>query len=237
MRRLAGAVQFLTVLPFPGAGAPPGAAAPWFPVVGALLGLAGAGLLLAGRQFLPAGLPELFAVALWVLLTGGLHEDGFADCFDAFRAGRSPDRIHAILKDSRVGAFGALAIVFSVLVRWQALVALESNLAPALAATLAVSRGAQVVLGWIAPPAGNGMGVLFSSHLTTGAALCALALSVGAAAPLGLYALWLLAGAAVIVFAARRFFEARLGGVTGDCLGATGHLVEIFGVVLCASIW
>src|SRR5262245_13968406 len=98
-----GAVQFLTVLPVPGKTAPPARSAIFFPLVGAWLGWMGATIFLFLRAVFPLELAALAAVAFWIVVTGALHEDGLADVADAFRAGRSADRILAILKDSRIG--------------------------------------------------------------------------------------------------------------------------------------
>src|ERR1700757_4289376 len=92
------AVQFLTIIPIvrpvPCAGA-----GFFFPLVGASLGAASGAVYLAAMRLFPPSVASLFAVLFLVTITGALHEDGLADVFDAFRAGRSPERIHSILKD------------------------------------------------------------------------------------------------------------------------------------------
>ncbi|MGH9628342.1 MAG: adenosylcobinamide-GDP ribazoletransferase [Bryobacteraceae bacterium] len=236
IRALLGAVQFLTIVPVRGRTAEPGRSAAFFPLVGAWIGIMGAALLDFGRSYIPFTLAALLVVAFWCVITGGLHEDGLADTADAFRAGRSPDRIMTILKDSRIGTFGGLALLFSLLIRWQSLSAITvTEFAPALAAAQALPRAAFVALAWISRPAGGGLGAAFSAILTTPIALFAIfqavlfALWCGPAA-----AAWLLIGMALIVLAARRYFHLRLGGVTGDCLGATGQVVEVYILVLFA---
>src|SRR3954449_4276988 len=109
--RFLGAVQFLTTLPVRRATASPGRCAVFFPLVGAAMGSAGGLLLYALRNVMPPSLAALLVLSFWALLTGGLHEDGFADVADAFRAGRSREKMFAILKDSRIGAHGALAMI------------------------------------------------------------------------------------------------------------------------------
>src|SRR5262245_60497906 len=104
MGRLFAAIQFLTVIPAP-AGGPPAPAAIFFPLVGATLGLAAGAIRLYAP--LPPAIAALLALVFLVAVTGALHEDGLADVADAFRAGRSPERILAILKDSRIGVYGA----------------------------------------------------------------------------------------------------------------------------------
>ncbi|MBK9170328.1 MAG: adenosylcobinamide-GDP ribazoletransferase [Bryobacterales bacterium] len=227
MRSLLGAVQFLTVIPVRGATAPPGASAPWFPLVGVALG-AGAGAVVLA---IPGPLGAAVALVLLTAATGGLHEDGLADVADAVRAGRTPERIHDILKDSRVGAYGVLAIVFSILVRWQAL-SLVAAPVPALAAAAALSRATMVGLAWTAPPAGDGLGAAFIATLRLPG--IALMLGAAAAALAGPSAIFLIAFNALLVAAARAWFVRRLGGVTGDCLGATAQVSECLSLVVLA---
>ena len=228
IRAFLGAVQFLTVLPVHTATAPPGKAALFFPAVGAIVGLAGAVVLEAARAQVPFTLAALFVLTLWALVGGGLHEDGFADCADAMRAGRPRERILEILKDSRIGAHGALALLLFTLIRWQSLSAIAApDLYAALAAAGGLPRSAAVALAWIAPPAGSGAGFALSQTLRTPVALAAIAQGVALAWWCGGRIGWVMASIAVIVvMAARRYFVARIGGVTGDCLGATAHVVE-----------
>lgn len=229
--RLLGAIQFLTTAPIRARTASPGASAVFFPLVGCAIGAIGGVLLLALRQAVPPGIAALVVLAFWAMLTGGLHEDGFADVADAFRAGRPPERIHAILKDSRIGAHGALALILITLLRWQALTALAAPPVLVLAATIATSRAAIVALAWVAPPAGSGLGLEFSRDLTSACVLAALAQAglVLFFAPAGLLLAW---GACLIVAAATPYFRRRIGGITGDCLGSTALLVETWGFTL-----
>ena len=111
------ALQFLTILPIPSRPAKPGTAAWAFPVVGALFGLICAAIL-------PWKLGPILAMIVLAILSGGLHEDGLADVCDAIRKHRTRDRMHQILKDSRIGAHGALALIAMFVFRWQALASL-----------------------------------------------------------------------------------------------------------------
>jgi adenosylcobinamide-GDP ribazoletransferase len=231
--RLLGAFQFLTVLPIRRATAAAGESALFFPLVGWALGFAGGLLLQSTRTFIPTPLASLVVLAFWAFLTGALHEDGFADVFDGFRAGRPRERILAILKDSRIGAHGALALVLVTVLRWQALISFVGDPVRSLSAIFAVSRASIAALAWISPPAGDGLGFEFSRTLT-GAIVMGAILQALFFACFGGAALLLCGGTVLIVLAARRYFVARIGGVTGDCLGATGFLVETWGFVLFA---
>ena len=229
--RLLGAAQFLTVLPVRGRTAPTGQSAIFFPLIGAVMGAAGGLFLQVAGSFLPQTIAALLALSVWALLSGGLHEDGFADVVDAFRSGRSRDKILSILKDSRIGAHGALALILITLIRWQALSAIVSEPVRALAAIFAVSRSSLVVLAWVTPPAGGGLGFEFSRTLNTVVAIaviiqaCIFSFFSGA----GVLLVW---GGSIIVLCARIYFMRRIGGATGDCLGATGLLVETWGLIL-----
>jgi adenosylcobinamide-GDP ribazoletransferase len=225
------AVRFLTILPLPGPHRPmPPGAAIWFPVVGAVLGLLGVAM---ARLPLPPPLAALLVLAVWALVTGGLHEDGLADTFDAFGGGRSREDIFRILKDSRLGAFGALALVLSVLIRWQALIGAP----PAtLVACQALPRAGIVALAWLAGPAGEGLGGAWAAGLRWWHAAAASLLGAAtAAAGLGEQAAPPVVLCAVIVLASTWYFRRRIGGVTGDCLGAANQLQEMAVLVWLAA--
>jgi adenosylcobinamide-GDP ribazoletransferase len=227
--RLLGAVQYLTIVPVRRRTAEPGQSALFFPLVGGAIGGLGGFALESSLGYLPFTLVCLLVIVFWTVITGGLHEDGFADTADAFRAWRPPEKIQAILKDSRIGAHGALALLLLVLVRWQALSSMTVPAVPALAAALALGRASIVVLAWITPPAGSGSGAAFSRTLTTSVAIAAGIQAL-------LFAMWpgariasiLFGGTTAIVLLARAYFTRRMGGVNGDCLGATEQIVETF---------
>ena len=233
---LRAAIRFLTIIPVRGGDAPPGKAAAFFPLVGAMIGAAGAGVLTLARHAFPPSIAALATVAFWITISGVLHEDGLADVADAVRAGRSQERVLAILKDSRIGTYGAIAILLSVLARWQALEFLATpRVVETLIASQAVPRAAMVAMAWCSRPAGSGLGAALASTLSTPAALAAIAQGVAAALLCG----WrpgfaMIAGSVLIVQAARAWFYRRLGGVNGDCLGFTEQVLEIFVLVLFA---
>jgi adenosylcobinamide-GDP ribazoletransferase len=229
--RLLGAVQFLTIAPIRGETAPAGRSAVFFPVVGGAIGFAGALLFAVLREVLPVGVCAAVVLSFWAILTGGLHEDGFADVADAFRAGRSKERILQILKDSRIGAHGALALILMTAIRLAALSSLAAPPLLCLAGTFAVSRAAIVALAWVAPPAGSGLGWQFSQDLTSSAVVLTLlqAAIVAALIPAGLLLAW---GTCLIVIGSKAYFQHRIAGVTGDCLGAVAFVVETWGLVV-----
>jgi adenosylcobinamide-GDP ribazoletransferase len=230
-----GALQFLTVLPVRAPGIAPGREAAWFPLVGAMLGLAAAAI-----WQVPLFGP-LLALILLAVVTGGLHEDALADVCDALRAHRTRERMLAILDDSRIGAHGALALVFSVLLRWQALVHLQGDAWLRLPAVCGISRASMALLAGVSRPAGDGLGAAFVKAVPKGApwlvGVQVIALSALAAWPgAWLAAAILVAGNAIAILALRWWFHARLGGVTGDCLGFACQLSETLSLVVLACV-
>jgi adenosylcobinamide-GDP ribazoletransferase len=220
------ALQFLTILPVPAPHGRPGEAAWAFPIVGALLGLVCAAIL-------PWKLGPILAMVVIAVLTGGLHEDGLADVCDAVRAHRTRERMHQILKDSRIGAHGALALVASFALRWQALAFLPTRSWLQLAAVYGLSRAQMALLAATSPPAGGGLGAAFISTMPPRAGLWVAGQAIGLAALMG----WpmgftLLAANAALLLIARRWFLLRLGGVTGDCLGFLCIVSEALSLVV-----
>ena len=155
---------------------------------------------------------------------------------DAFRAGRSRQHILEILSDSRIGTYAALALILTCLLRWQALVQIHSHPWAKISAACALSRGSIVALGAIAQPAGRGLGASFIESLTRTRVSLTIFIAAGIAIALvqvtGLFMLLL---TTLTVLAARTYFHRRLGGVNGDCLGATCVAVETLNLLLLAA--
>jgi adenosylcobinamide-GDP ribazoletransferase len=229
------ALAFLTRLPV-GAALPWGAAdlaasAPMFPVVGALIGLAGAiAYALAVWLGLPPWPAAAVALGATIWLSGAMHEDGLADVADGFGGGSTPGDKLAIMRDPRIGSYGAVALVLALLARAGAVAALgePSDVAAALVAAGAVSRAALPAAMAALPPAradGLAAGAGRPHPLRAAAALLIAALI--AFLLLGGTALAALvagaAGALAVILLARR----QIGGHTGDVLGAIQQLTEI----------
>ena len=137
------AIQTLTRLPVPSPKRPPDArvlawSGVFYPLVGALLGGVGVAAYLCLGAVLPRSVVMLLILSLWAFLTGALHEDGLADTFDAFGSQRSGEDVLRVLKDSRVGSYGSLALILATLLRWQGLTLLRPEL------TIATLVAAQV---------------------------------------------------------------------------------------------
>lgn len=220
-----GAASLLTRLPVGGLAArhPAPAACIWaYPLVGALAGAAGAAshAVLSALGADPA-IAALAALGATILVTGALHEDGLADLADGLGGGRTVDRKLAIMRDSRIGSYGALALGFSLAVRG---VALAHQARPELSLILtgALARSAMLVPVLLLRPArADGLGALLGPappHL----ALAGLALALPAAllAPIPAAAA-ACAGLAITLIAQR-----QIGGYTGDVLGAAEQAAE-----------
>jgi adenosylcobinamide-GDP ribazoletransferase len=241
---LRGAVTFLTRVPVGGdEDTDVAASVPWFPVVGALVGLLVASVYAGGRQ-LVAPLPAAaVAVAAGVLVTGAFHEDGLADTADAFGAF---DAAHArrILKDPVHGSYGVCAIVLSLLLRVAALSTLGGWAAVAIVpAAHALARTAAILLlGTGGVAAEEGLGASYAArvrgvHLAT---VAVIGLVLGALAA-GLWVGPAVAVAAVAAYVVGSLGARRLGGLNGDVLGAAEQVAEIsvlyLGAVVVAQGW
>lgn len=237
---LIAAFQTLTRIPVPSPGRAPDAptiarSAVFFPWVGALVGCAGWLLFQAMEPLAGRSLAALAVLALWALLTGALHEDGLADAADAFGSQRDREGLLRVMKDSRIGSYGALALLLATLARWTLLAApgVVGDLAVFVAAQ-SLGRAGVVALAVWAGPATEGMGSALARSAGVGHAVAAGAFAV---APLLLLAppfvaLRCVAGALIVTAAAAFYFRSRLGGVTGDCLGAAYIVQEIVALAI-----
>ncbi len=230
---LVSAFGLLTRLPLPrgSAGSSTGASVWAWPVVGLVIGVIGAAAYaLAWRTGLSSLLGGLLAVIAMVLATGGFHEDGLADTADGIGGGATPERRLLIMKDSRIGSFGALALIASVGLRVGAIAELAEPrlVAPALIAAAVLGRTAMpgvVMLSSPARPGGLGaaLGTLRLTRVAIGGGLAVLLCLVLERPHAMLEAIF----ATVLVAAGMAGLGVRsLGGYTGDTLGATEQLAE-----------
>ncbi len=212
--------------------------AAFYPLVGALLGLVGWGVYAALRAVLPQAIIVLLIVALWIVVSGGLHEDGLADVADAFGSQTTREGIHRVLKDSHLGSYGVLALILSIALRWQALAHMPAAALPAaLLASQVAPRAGITTLAFVAEPATPGSGGALAKSLRGTQLVTAWLLALLLLVPFG-WRIALLSGAITLVVAAlsQAYFHRKLGGVTGDCLGAANQLEEM-AVLLALLIW
>jgi adenosylcobinamide-GDP ribazoletransferase len=239
------AMQFMTRLPVSrGLQYSPDAlakSAVFFPAIGLLVGAGGAALYLLLSSHVSRDVVVVLILVYLVVVTGGLHEDALGDAADGFGGGREKDRVLAIMRDSRIGNFGAIAITLGLLARFVFLTNLPAGkFIGFLIAGQVLGRWTALPLGFFLPSARDNeasQGKLIAHKITATsfAAGTILALAIVAialrsvAVPASLVALMV---AAISGF----YYWRRIGGITGDCLGATTQITEIavylLGVVL-----
>lgn len=242
-RDFVNAVQFLTRIPVP-FGHPAdeaaiGRASAFFPLVGLIVGGIGAGVYwLASLAFGPAP-STVLALAAMALATNGFHEDGLADSFDGFGGGWTTDRVLDIMRDSRIGTYGTLALVFVVLAKFTMLTSIaHEDVWRWLLVAHATSRWTVLPLAMALPyarPEGAGklvahrigFGALIVGTVTVAAA-CALVPWKSAAIAMGVVV--------VVTMASGLYYRRRIGGITGDCLGATNQLAEVAVYAVAAAM-
>jgi adenosylcobinamide-GDP ribazoletransferase len=235
------AVRFFTRLPVPAwvghSQAQLDHAARYFPLVGAIVGALGAVVTLGAGLRLPLSLAVLIGMAATILATGAFHEDGFTDSVDGFGGGWEKKRILEIMKDSRVGSYGAVGIAMMLLAKAEALGAVGAmgpphRLASALVAGHALSRLAPTALMYTLDYVRDdetSKSKPLAKHLSTGELLAAGVFGLAPCLLLidGTEVLFAIGFAAVTTLLAARYFVRRIGGYTGDCLGATQQLAEL----------
>ena len=247
------AVQFLTRVPVPVLDTLDAATARaalsrsvlWFPVVGGLVGAVTGGTVLLAEQLWPRVVAVLLALIVEARLTGAFHEDAVADFCDGFGGGTTAERIREIMKDSRIGTYGALGLGLTVALRAALLSVLPSALIlPAALAAGALGRWLAVALMAAIPPlapsgdAAGGLARDVGTRPRPRWLLAASLLAVPFVLPLALASWGAVLGAlaAIVVFAAwlRAALLRRLGGVSGDCLGFAVHAAQL-AVLLAAA--
>lgn len=244
-RLLLTALQYFTRLPMPAwVGHSPeqlSGAARYFTTVGLLVGAAGALTSWAGSLLLPSPLPVILSTAATVFLTGAFHEDGLADTFDGLGGGATRERALEIMKDSRLGTFGTLALVLTLLIKIAALDALPLSFAiVVMIAGHALSRACAISLLFVSNYVGNpeqSRARAMAQRMSGGEFLFAAIIGLAPLAWCGWHALAGVIGAAVVLYVLAKWFLRRLGGFTGDTLGAAQQLTEISFYVAVLASW
>jgi adenosylcobinamide-GDP ribazoletransferase len=228
------------------------ARAAWiFPLVGLLVGAAGGGIFMAA-SYLGIGIASaaLLTMGMQVLLTGALHEDGLADTADGFGGGRNRERKLEIMRDSRIGTYGVVALVLILSLRFTALQDIASNLLSisdeldeatgqnsaviiALVAAGALSRAAMAVVWYLLPPARSDGLAAGSGAVSFGSAVAAtvIAALIAFATLPGFAFIVACAAAAALAFLVAALAHWQIRGHTGDVLGAAQQITEV-GVLL-----
>jgi adenosylcobinamide-GDP ribazoletransferase len=244
MKRFLAALRFLTICPLPGSWGTAeedlARSVPCFPLVGLLLGgLAAAAAWALGRLDVPAMLTALALVVLLLTFSGCLHLDGLSDSADGLLSSRSRDRMLEIMKDSHVGPMGVVAVLVILLAKFSALTSMRPGLRWAAVLLMPLAGRAAIVvhlalLRYVRP---GGLGTIFCH---TGRRLAAVwGLTLLAAVGWGLFgprglAIAGVALAAILVSAL--YLHRKLGGITGDTLGAVSEILETVPAVMLA-VW
>lgn len=225
------AIHFLTILPVPQRAKEMNLAraAFFFPFVGFLIGVVSLFIARAFSLDVFVRLEALGLITVPILLTGGLHLDGFADFCDGFFSGKSREEVLRIMKDSRIGVWGALGLVLILFWKWELLASLSGR-DGALVLALTASRWAQVVLAYFLPYANpkGGVGEAVAKKVQIRELIGATAFLTAV--------VFFLRGMGVLVFLALLpflaglglLFSKRVGGITGDLLGAASEATEVF---------
>jgi adenosylcobinamide-GDP ribazoletransferase len=219
---------------------PLGRAVRAYPIVGALIGLcAGIAFAIAAGLGLPSPVAAVIAVAVLAIMTGALHEDGLSDMADGFGSGRTAEAKLAIMRDSRIGAYGVIAIVLVLAAKVAALADLDGiNVVVAgLVCAAAASRAVMpAIMRWSSPAREDGLGASAgqpaAEYVWTGIAIAAL-LSLIFLTWSGIIALLVCAlGGYGVAWLAHR----QIGGHTGDVLGAAQQVSELLFLLALAAV-
>lgn len=254
LRVFATAVMFLTRIPVPRwVGHDPAWLArstAYFPLVGVAVGLAGGLVVWLASSVYPPAVAAALSTAATVWLTGAFHEDALADSCDGFGGGWDRDQVLAIMKDSRVGSYGAVGLALALITKVAAVASIagaDGRFAlRALVAAHVLGRWSSLPLIWGLPYVREGEGAkgrpfaasVTGPRLAAGSLItvAAVALALDVAVRPAAVAAALLAAALVTALAAR-YFRRRIGGMTGDCLGACNQMVELATYLLLALSW
>lgn len=211
----------------------------YFPLIGALIGAGIAALTMVVMPLVGLDAAIVAGLAFGALLTGALHEDGLADACDGLGGGFTKARALEIMRDSRIGSYGAVALILLYAARFTLFRSLgAAGLLLALPVASALGRASGVVLmAWLPNARAEGMADDVARSLGRGTIVIGVLTALVIAAALsGTAALALVAVAIVITLAAAVYLRRRLGGITGDTLGAANVVVET-AVIAVAVAW
>ena len=236
MQNLISAIQFITILPLGKARSfDPPRMIPYFPLVGLLLGVLVALFDTLVARFWAPPVVAILDVILLAVLTGAFHLDGLGDTADGLFSPRSRDRALEIMKDSRIGVMGLVAIVFALALKWGGIQGLDTHRSLLLIIVPAYAR-AGILFGMQLLDYGraDGTGLPFFEEKLKWVNHWGLIIPVGLSILLGWKAIWLNIMFAAIVGAILIFYRKRMGCITGDMLGAMTEVTEA-GLFLIAS--
>ena len=237
------ALQFLTIIPLPFSvrygEKELGRSLAYFPLAGLALGALLVGLNYLFSLVLPRGVVDLLLVTALAVVTGVLHLDGLADVCDGLAARGDRERFLRVMKDSDIGAAGAVGLVLALLLKYQALLAIPANVKQqALFCFPLLARFAQVTMIVGARQArSDGLGSLFIGGAGWVQLILATMTTLAAALLLmGFSGMWLFVAAGLLTWALKTWFQRKIGGITGDIIGFTSELNEIITLILIVAL-
>lgn len=214
-----------------------GRASVWYPFVGLIIGGLTWLTWTGTTRLFPPLVAAVLTLILWVTLTGGLHLDGLADCCDGLLASASVERRLEIMKDSRLGAFGGVGLVLTLLLKAAALSSLAPQAAPGILLAASLARWCILPAGLLPLARPVGMGADFKAGFRpwfiAAGAIVPLALSI----LLGARGLVSLLAGLIAAALALRLATSRLHGVTGDVFGMTVEVVEVVSLLVFVGNW
>ena len=243
---LLSAIQFLTRIPIPSQSYEPDSLArsvKFFPAVGLLIGASAALLHLLLASHLQRPVTALLVLTYLLVITGCLHEDGFADTADGFGGGWSREQILVILRDSRIGSYGAAALTLSLLGRVLLLSSLPlTQITQYLVAAHVLCRWTTLPLSFYLPAARaqssdekDGQGARVAQLTTLSSLIVGTTFTFTIViALLRTQAVIPIVSTIVVTFLSGLYYKRKIGGITGDCFGATNQLTEV-AVYLCGA--
>jgi len=240
MKNLISALQFITILPLGKTRTfDPPKMIPYFPLVGILLGLMVALFDSVVLRLWPPPVAALLDVMLLAVLTAAFHIDGLGDTADGLLGPRSRDKALEIMKDSRIGTMGLVAILFGLALKWGGIAGLEAHRSIILVIIPAYAR-AGILFGMRYLPYGrpDGTGKPFFSEKISLKHFWGLILPIGLSLLLGLKAIWLNLAFVIILAMILLFYKKRMGCITGDMLGALVEITEagLFLMILLGNV-
>jgi adenosylcobinamide-GDP ribazoletransferase len=240
------AVQFLTRVPISPEKYEPDTLSrsiKYFPAVGLLIGASAALIQMLVARHFPRNVTALVVLSFLVLVTGCLHEDGLADAADGLGGGWNRDQSLLIMRDSRIGSYGATTLVLSLLLRCTLIASLPlGHVWQYLIAAHVLCRWTTLPLSYLLPPARqgksdvtDGQGARLAGQTTRRSLIIStLFMLFVVSMLLRMHAILLISVSVLVTWASGYYYWRRIGGVTGDCFGATNQLTEI-AVYLCGA--
>ena len=245
VKRFLTALRFLTIIPVPGEQVfrdeDMGKSMAFFPLVGLLIGLVLAGIRYVLGMVLPSPVADILVIAVLVMMTGALHLDGLADTSDGLAGGKDRERTLAIMRDSRIGSFGVVGLVIILILKAAALIEIPAGIKrEALMVMPVLGRWSTVQLAtWINYAGkGYGTGLAFTQYVGRKEGLFSTIITAAIVAVIfGVRGVFVLLTVAVLTLFLGLFFKKRIGGVTGDIMGAVCEISEVGVLILICAFF